>query len=129
MKEKYKELVDLAIKAMDKAYIPYSKYRVGAALLTDSNNIYTGCNIENASYGLSVCAERTAILKAISEGNKKIKVLAVAIEDNKYAKPCGACRQVMVEFMDNDAIILLANKNGDYIIKTINELLPDAFKL
>ena len=129
MDEKYKELVNLAIKAMNNAYVPYSKYKVGAALLTNSNNIYTGCNIENASYGLSICAERTAILKAISEGERKIKVLAVTVSSDEYANPCGACRQVMTEFMDEEAIILLSDKEGNYIVKTVGELLPNAFKL
>lgn len=129
MEKKYKKLVNLAIKAMDKAYTPYSKYNVGAALLTNNDKIYTGCNIENASYGLTVCAERVAILKAVSEEERKIKVLAIANSTNEISSPCGACRQVMVEFMEDDDIIILSNNKGDYIIKVVKELLPNAFKL
>jgi cytidine deaminase len=129
VEKKYKKLVNLAIKAMDKAYTPYSKYNVGAALLTNNDKIYTGCNIENASYGLTVCAERVAILKAVSEEERKIKVLAIANSTNEISSPCGACRQVMVEFMEDDDIIILSNNKGDYIIKVVKELLPNAFKL
>ncbi len=122
-------LIEKALEASKYAYTPYSHYQVGAAILTKDNNIYTGCNIENASYGLTICAERVAIFKAISEGEKEIKAIAVITNDEEYAKPCGSCLQVMAEFMKDDATIILANKNKEYIVKTLKELLPEAFRL
>jgi len=126
---KYRDLVEKAKKALDNAYSVYSGYRVGSAVLTKEGNIYTGCNIENASYGLTVCAERTAIFKAVSEGEKDILAIAVITETDDFAKPCGSCRQVMVEFMKDNATVILANKEGNYILKTLVEILPDAFRL
>lgn len=126
-REAIKHLLKLAGQSMKNAYVPYSNYRVGAALLDDQGNYYSGCNIENASFGLSVCAERTAIFKAISEGVRKIKALAVISETDKLASPCGACRQVMIEF-GTQALVVMGNKHGDYQVLQIEALLPEAFK-
>ncbi len=127
-----KALVDAAIKAAEKAYAPYSHFRVGAALLDEKGTVYTGCNIENASYGLCNCAERTALFKAISEGvtpKTGIKALAVVTLDAAgFCSPCGACRQVIHE-LATPAIILLADRNGTWQETTPDELLPGAFVL
>ena len=127
----YQELAGKASEAKHNSYSPYSKFKVGAALLTGNNKLYTGANIENASYGLTVCAERTAIFKAVSEGEKKFSALAVACDtdDFNHAFPCGACRQVMAEFMDDDADIIVAVNTGEYKIFKLKELLPGAFRL
>lgn len=119
------KLVKAAIKASFKSYSPYSNYKVGAAVLTANNKIFTGTNIENASYGLTLCAERVAVFKAVSDGFKKISAIAVATKDGAF--PCGACRQVLYEF-GPDMIVIVADFNGN-IIKEINlkNLLPDAF--
>jgi len=127
-----KQLIDLAIKAMDNAYTPYSHFKVGAALLTQSGKVYTGCNIENSSFSPTVCAERTAFFKAISEGEKAFKTIAVVGGDkgeiSDYCTPCGVCRQVMSEFCPPDFEILLYN--GKTIKKIpLAELLPYSFKL
>ena len=97
-KAKFGALVEAANKARSHAYSPYSRVKIGAAVLTEHGNIYSGANIENASYGLSCCAERTAIFKAVSEGATKIKAIAIVGKSEDFTKPCGACRQVMVEF-------------------------------
>jgi cytidine deaminase len=124
----YKQLINSAIAAKEMAYAPYSNFRVGAAVLTDSDKIYTGCNIENASFGATNCAERTAIFKAISEGEKLIKAIAIIGDIENYTFPCGICRQVIVEFAENEEIdVILIRNKGDYIIKTMKELLPGAF--
>jgi cytidine deaminase len=123
-----KELIKKATNAIDKAYSPYSKYSVGAAVRTKDGKIYDGCNIENASYGLTVCAERVALFKAISEGQKNIEEISIVIDDDILPSPCGACRQVISELAP-DAKISLATKDGLYKESTIDELLPNAFKL
>jgi cytidine deaminase len=123
-----KELVNVAKKALSKAYSPYSNYKVGAALRTKEGKIYDGCNIENASFGLTVCAERVALFKALSEGEKEFTELAVVIDDEILPSPCGACRQVISELAPN-ASIILATVNGLYKEYSVEELLPNAFKL
>lgn len=125
MKKEYLKLAAEAKKAMKKAYCPYSSFSVGAAVLTETGGIYTGANIENASYGLSCCAERVAVFKAVSSGAKAIKAVAVACSGKKAAMPCGACRQVISEFGRN-ADIVIAGKRG---IKTVRlaKLLPYSF--
>ncbi len=123
-----KQLVKKAIEAKEYSYSPYSKFRVGAALLCGDGRVYTGCNIENAAYGPSNCAERTAMFKAISEGNRNFKKIAVVLDNEDFAYPCGVCRQVMMEFAPNLEIIM-ANCKGDYIKKSLTDLLPYAFKL
>lgn len=125
------ELSALAVKAMNNAYVPYSNYRVGAALLTKSGKIYTGCNIENAAYSPTVCAERTAIFKAVSEGEREFVKIAVAGGKNGEISgefpPCGVCRQVMAEFCTENFEILLVTSERTYKKYTLDELLPYAF--
>jgi len=123
----YKRLSKIAIDARENAYVPYSKFKVGAAVLTADGSIYTGCNIENASYGATNCAERTAIFKAISEGHKKIKAIAIVGDMSTNTYPCGICRQVIAEFATKDIQIILVKNEENYIIKTMDELLPGAF--
>lgn len=117
-------LVQEAAEARRRAYIPYSHFAVGAALLTRSGKVYTGCNIENASYGLTVCAERVAIWKAVSEGEREFVALAVVTADG--VSPCGACRQVMAEFAP-EMPVLIADPQGVRWTVTPLELLPGAF--
>jgi cytidine deaminase len=119
-------LIEEAKKAMQNAYVPYSNFMVGAAVLMKSGKVYTGANIENSSYGATVCAERVAIFKAISEGETEIKEIAVVTETETPSSPCGICRQVIAEFCD-DAIIFLANTKGNVIETSLKELLPMAF--
>lgn len=123
----YKELIKKAIEARALAYVPYSNFRVGAAILTEDNSIYNGCNIENASYGATNCAERTAIFKAVSEGKTKIKAIAVIGRKDEFTYPCGICRQVIAEFGDKDTIVILAKNIDEYEVKTLEEILPGAF--
>ena len=118
------ELIDLAKQVRKRAYAPYSRYKVGAALLGKSGKIYTGCNVENASYGHTVCAERTAVLKAVSEGEREFEAVAVVTKNG--GSPCGACRQVLSEFSP-ELIIYIANKDGEYRTTTLKKLLPDSF--
>ena len=126
VKEEYIKLVKEAEKARKRAYTPYSKFKVGAAVLSVDGKIFTGCNIENASFGLAVCAERVAIFKAISEGSAKFEAIAVIGDTDKPCSPCGACRQVISEFGE-DIPLIMANLKGDLKIKKIKELLPEAF--
>lgn len=126
-----KELVTLAIHAMDNAYVPYSNYRVGAALLTKSGKVYIGCNIENASYSPTVCAERTAIFKAVSEGEREFLKIAVAGGKNGEISgefpPCGVCRQVMAEFCDDNFKILVVNGENSFTEYKLSDILPFSF--
>lgn len=108
-----KKYIEEANKMLSKAYIPYSKFPVGAALVTKEGKIYTGCNIENASYGLCNCAERTAIFKAVSEGERDFSYLVITGETDGPISPCGACRQVIAEFCDPKMPVLLTNVKGD----------------
>ena len=119
------ELIMAARQAREKAYAPYSQFKVGAAVLGENGRIYSGCNIENASYGLTNCAERTAIFKAVSAGERALSLLAVVADTIRPVAPCGACRQVMAEFSIQR--IVLCNLNGDRIEMTMNELLPMSF--
>lgn len=121
-----RELVRIAKAAREKAYVPYSNFRVGAALLTNEGEVFTGCNIENASYGGTNCAERTALFKAISEGYKSFKKIAVIGDNEDYTYPCGICRQVLAEF-GLDMEVIVANENEEYRIHKLSELLPYAF--
>ncbi len=121
----YQSLIDLAVEARRRAYARYSHYQVGAALRTRSGRIYTGCNIENAAYPVSICAERVAIFKAVSEGEMEFEVIAVATRDG--GTPCGSCRQVMSEF-GLDTMVLMADEKGNLVKKSpVSELLPGAF--
>lgn len=122
-----KLLVEKAIEARNMAYAPYSNFKVGAALITEDGSIYTGCNVENVSYGATNCAERTAIFKAVSEGHHTINMLAVVGDEKDYTYPCGICRQVILEFAsENFKIIMIKNKE-EYMVKTLNEIMPYAF--
>ncbi|MCB2294470.1 cytidine deaminase [Clostridium algoriphilum] len=123
----YDKLVSKALEARKNSYSPYSKFKVGAAVLTEDGKIYTGCNIENASYGATNCAERTAIFKAVSEGHKTIKAIAIVGVENGYTYPCGICRQVIAEFASEDTEIILGKSENDYLVKTLDEILPGAF--
>lgn len=124
-KVEVKGLIKKALEVQKKAYVPYSGFHVGAAVLTDDGKIYTGCNIEIASYSPTICAERTAIFKAVSEGSKNIKAIAV-VGDANPTFPCGVCRQVIREF-GKDAIIIIASSEDDYKEYTMEDLLPHSF--
>jgi len=121
------KLITEAIDIRAKAYVPYSKFQVGAALLTKSGKIYTGCNIENAAFPVSCCAERVAIFKAISEGETEFKEMAVAADTERPVPPCGSCRQVMSEFFEQDMKIHLSNLNHNIKTFTMEKLLPFSF--
>lgn len=125
-------LIRLAMEARQKAYAPYSDFLVGAALLTESGKIYQGCNIENASYGATNCAERTAAFRAVSEGETRFEAIAIigGMRDKEltYAYPCGICRQVLREFCDPDQMwVIVARSETDYKKMKLSELLPDSF--
>lgn len=126
-KKEVELLVDIALEARMRAYVPYSGFHVGAAVMTASGKVYAGCNIENASYTPTICAERTAIFKAISEGETVFSMLAIASDSDKNTFPCGVCRQVLAEFCKNDMPIACANKTGEYQLFSLQQLLPQAF--
>ncbi|MEH7437464.1 cytidine deaminase [Neobacillus drentensis] len=121
------QLIEEAKKARDKAYVPYSKFGVGAALLTTDGKVYHGCNIENAAYSMCNCAERTALFKAYSEGDRNFQLLAVVADTDRPCSPCGACRQVISELCPRDMKVVLTNLKGDIQEITVEELLPGAF--
>lgn len=121
------QLINQAKAARDKAYTPYSKFNVGAALLTKDGKVYNGCNIENAAYSMTNCAERTALFKAVSDGDKDFAALAVVADTKRPVPPCGACRQVIAELCPRDMKIILTNLQGDIEELTVEELLPGAF--
>lgn len=120
------KLYEKAVEAKKYAYVPYSNFRVGAAVLTKDGKVYTGCNIECASYGGTNCAERTAIFKAVSEGNREFEAIAIASDNNTYTFPCGICRQVIFEFGKKIKIIV-GKQNGEIKVFSIEELLPYGF--
>lgn len=122
-----KKLLQLAQEAREKAYAPYSNFKVGAALLSTDGLVFTGCNIENAAYSPTNCAERTAIFKAVSQGVRNFAALAVIASTEEPVSPCGVCRQVMAEFFSPDTLVILGNLKGDYTETTLRELLPGAF--
>ncbi|CAO3647701.1 unnamed protein product [Cunninghamella blakesleeana] len=122
-------LIKDALEAKNTSYSPYSKFRVGAALLTKDGTIFKGCNIENASYGGAICAERTAYVKAISEGYKEFIGLAVSTDQDEFVSPCGICRQFISEFGPSTLPVYLLNTKGEYKLTTLNELLPFSFSL
>ncbi len=129
-----KALAEEALRMRAASYVPYSKFRVGAALLTSGGKIYTGCNIENAAYGPSNCAERTAFFKAVSEGERDFAAICIAggpdgAEELDYCPPCGVCRQVMSEFCGGDFEIILARSPEDHKVFTLDQLLPERFDL
>jgi len=122
-----KELFELAKQASQQAYAPYSKFSVGAALLTKTGNIYTGCNVENSSYGLSMCAERNAIFNMVANGELKITEIAIYVNADMLFPPCGACRQVLAEFGEDIAIYYGNDK--EIVETTLKELLPHTFRI
>ena len=133
-----KALINQAIAMTTRSYAPYSKFHVGAALLGKDGKVYTGCNVENAAYGPSNCAERTAVFKAVSEGCREFEAIAIVggLEDENgkpaikdFCPPCGVCRQVLAEFCDKDFKILLANGAGEIKEFTLGQLLPESFSL
>ncbi len=126
VKPTYKELVKGAFLAKKRAHAPYSHFRVGAALLAANGNIYTGCNVEISTYALTICAERTAIFKAISEGDKRFKAIAVVSDDPGFTPPCGACRQVLMDLAGN-IDFMMVNGKGQVKVLKLKELLPHAF--
>lgn len=124
----YKALIKEALEARKMAYTPYSNFNVGAAVLTSDGKVFSGCNIENASFGATNCAERTAIFKAVSEGSKTITAIAIVGDFESYTYPCGICRQVFVEFAQDENIqIILAKNEDEYIIEKLKDILPGAF--
>lgn len=127
----YGELIEKAGEARERAYAPYSEFKVGAALLCKSGKIYTGCNIENASYGATICAERTAIFKAVSEGEGDFEAIAIvgapAGEDIEFCPPCGMCRQVMTEFCDLDRFKIVLSDGSEERIYSLKEMMPYSF--
>jgi cytidine deaminase len=122
------ELIQIALEAVDRAYAPYSHYAVGSVLLCTDGTIFKGCNIENASFGLTNCAERTAIFSAIAAGKSEFLAMAIAASGEPAPYPCGACRQVLAEFCDSDFPIYIANA-GAHETTTLGNLLPHTFKL
>ncbi len=118
-----KTLLALAKKAKENAYAPYSGFRVGAALLTIDGKIFSGCNVENASYGLAICAERSAVFSAVAAGYRKFSAIAVSSDGETYTFPCGACRQVLIEF-NPDMKVIMGNSNGEFIVRNASALLP-----
>lgn len=125
---KKEQLIEKALEMRSKAYVPYSKFPVGAALLTKSGKVYTGCNIENAAYPVSLCAERVAIFKAIADGETEFEEIAVAADTNRPVPPCGSCRQVMSEFFETDTRVHLTNLHNQLKTVTMEELLPFSFQ-
>lgn len=132
-KEMVEHLIEKAMQARELSYSPYSGYQVGAALLTEDGKIFTGCNIENAAYSPTNCAERTAFFKAVSEGERDFRAIAIVggprdEEITQYAYPCGVCRQVMMEFCDPKTFrIIVAKSKSEYEIRTLQEFLPNGF--
>jgi cytidine deaminase len=120
------ELVKVASLARQRAYAPYSKYKVGAAIRTARNKVHAGANVENASYGLTICAERSAVFAAVNAGDTKLDAIAIVIDDDQLPSPCGACRQVLAEFAPGMRVIL-ATTGGQRKVRTLAELLPDPF--
>ena len=126
VRPEYKKLVKGALAAKKRAHAPYSHFRVGAALLTASGRIYLGCNVEISTYALTICAERTAIFKAVSEGDRNFIAIAVVSDDPGYTPPCGACRQVLMDLAGNIDFLMI-NGKGDVKVLKMNKLLPHAF--
>ncbi|MBD3232405.1 MAG: cytidine deaminase [candidate division Zixibacteria bacterium] len=127
MSEADRKLIDSALNVLKQSYSPYSKFRVGAALRTTNGEIFDGCNVENVSYGLTICAERNAVFKMVSFGERKLESIAVVTDSESIVTPCGACRQVIREFADDDCRIICASPN-EVRVFALNQLLPFSFK-
>lgn len=126
----YKMLMDKAKQASNMSYSPFSRFAVGACVLAKSGKIYTGCNVENSSFGMTICAERCAIFKAVSEGEREILAVAIYSPNADDCNPCGACRQVMYEFQDEEAGVEIITENmGELIVRKLSEYLPYGFKI
>ncbi len=123
-----RDLIEQARSAREKAYAPYSNFKVGAALLTRDGRVFTGCNIENAAYGDAICAEKVAIIKAISEGSCDFSELVVVADSKEPSSPCGSCRQILFEF-NPDLLVTMVNLEGDTMAMTVKELMPYGFAL
>ena len=122
-----RELLAIAENIKKNSYSPYSNFRVGAAVLTQSGKTFAGVNVENASFGATICAERTAVFKAVSEGERKIVAGAITSDSDEYTFPCGICRQVLREFGDDGTRVICGNKSGEFKVFKLGELLPNAF--
>lgn len=125
----YQELINRAEEASKQSYSPYSKFAVGACVLTEDDSTYCGCNFENASFGLAICAERNAIGSAIADGKRKIKAVAIYSPNSDYCYPCGACRQVIYEFKSESGVDIITTGKDGLNVRTIDELLPEGFNL
>ena len=123
-----RELLEAALEAQKQAYCPFSRYPVGAAVRTPEGEVYTGCNVESASFSLTCCAERVAVFKGVSEGRRKFEACAIATVDGKPATPCGACRQVLFEFGQNMRIVL-GNPDGEIRVLELHDLIPEGFSV
>src|SRR5690606_24086992 len=124
--EELERIAGHAIRARENAYAPYSGFRVGAALLGESGTVYTGCNVENAAYPLTICAEQAAVARAVAEGERRFRAIAVASEEGEPCAPCGACRQVLFEF-NPEMMVVMATEAGGRAVSPLRELLPRAF--
>ena len=124
----YKDLYRMASEMVPRAYAPFSKFKVGAALLSADGQVFTGCNVENSSFGATICAERTAFVKAISEGTMEFEAIAIVSSEGE-AWPCGICRQFMKEFCDGDFKIITGDDEGSLKVYTMDEILPEGFRL
>ena len=122
-----KKMLRLAADAREKAYAPYSNFRVGACLKTESGAYYLGCNIENAGFTPTNCAERTAMFKAVYEGEREFEAIAIISDSLNYTAPCGVCRQVLAEFCKPDMPVICADRDGNYVVRELSELIPMAF--
>ncbi len=125
----YDEMINLAERASKNAYAPYSKFKVGACVLTDSGKVYTGCNFENSSFGMTICAERNAVGSAVADGERKIKAVAIFSPNMKNCTPCGACRQVLSEFKSDDGLDVIVQGEDGVKVYPIEKLLPETFAL
>lgn len=123
----YSELLQIANKVKSNSYSPYSKFRVGAVLLAENGNLYTGVNVENSSYGLTNCAERTAVFKAVTEGDRNFKTIVITSDAEDFIPPCGACRQVLMEICGPELDVVMSNGDNEIRISKLKELLPLSF--
>ena len=121
-----KQLCDMAVAMLERSYVPYSHFPVGAALLCKDGTVFTGCNVENAAYGATICAERTAMVKAVSEGHRSFRRIAIYADSESWCTPCGACRQFLAEFSP-DMEVLCAKAGDRYVSYKLSELLPHGF--
>ena len=123
----FEKLLNAAQHVKEKAYAPYSHFHVGAALITPSGKIYSGCNVENVSYGLTICAERNAIFQMIADGEREISEILVIGDTGHFLPPCGACRQVIAEFANKDTMVYMCNKDGKYQQTSVSDIIPYTF--